>query len=86
MRGQHRWVTCDHDSDGLMCDEEFSDEEFIGPDTGSVGWDVLEAAAREDGWTVKAGQHFCPHHSAVDDLLAAGIVAARAQRAAGINR
>lgn len=62
MRGQLRWVSCDHDFDGLLCDEEFAQDGFIAS-KGEVTWPVLESAAREEGWTCKRGKHLCPHHS-----------------------
>lgn len=58
MRHQLRSVSCDK----LDCDDEFEQDGFIAP-KGVVTWADLESAAREEGWTCKDGEHFCPEHS-----------------------
>lgn len=62
MRGQNRWISCDHNFEGLMCDEQFEQDGFIAP-RGEVTWSVLESAAREEGWSFTRWEHLCPHHS-----------------------
>jgi hypothetical protein len=63
MRGQHRWISCDHDFNGDMCDEQYEEDGFIRHSDGSrVTWPEIESAAREDGWTITS-RHLCPAHS-----------------------
>ena len=67
MRGQHMWISCDYEAfrghTRVVCDEEFEQDGFMRSETGRMTWTAFENHAREEGWTVKRGKHFCPHHS-----------------------
>jgi len=61
-KGQLRWIECDES----YCDDKYEEDGFISPD-GMCAWDVLESAAREDGWTCSPEfGHFCPAHSNIE--------------------